>query len=123
MAEDRVGGLGSRPSRKPSGSEKRRSSRMAEPSQTTTFYLGSMRCPGGHTQWSPYAAWRAARGSSIAGATPRVEPVCEGLEVGRFNLPKVVGHRAILLMAPLLVKNGAGGVAQLAEAGRLNRPQ
>ena len=51
-------------------------------------------------------------------------PSGEGVEIGQVHLAEVVPHRAILTTEPDSVKNGAqGGVAQLAEAGRLNRPQ
>ena len=52
------------------------------------------------------------------------EAVGEDVEVGQVDLPECLDHRAILVAVPDSVKNGArGGVAQLAEAGRLNRPQ
>ena len=52
------------------------------------------------------------------------ESIGEGVQVGQVHLAEVVRHGAILMTGPHSVKNGApGGVAQLAEAGRLNRPQ
>jgi hypothetical protein len=52
------------------------------------------------------------------------EPVGERVEIGQIHLAEVVHHGAILMRVPGSVKNGAqGGVAQQAEAGRLNRPQ
>ncbi len=52
------------------------------------------------------------------------EPVGEGVEIGEIHPVEVVDHQDILMVVPGGVKNGrAGGVAQLAEAGRLNRPQ
>ena len=52
------------------------------------------------------------------------EPAGEGVEIGEVDPPEVVDHRDILVGVPAWVKNGcAGGVAQLAEAGRLNRLQ
>ena len=51
------------------------------------------------------------------------EPVGERVEIGQVHVAEV-RHRAILMKVSGSVKNGGpGGVAQLAEAGRLNRPQ
>ncbi len=52
------------------------------------------------------------------------EAVGEGVEVREIDLGEVARHQAILMARSAWVKNGVpGGVAQLAEAGRLNRPQ
>ncbi len=52
------------------------------------------------------------------------ETVGEGVEIGQIDPVEVVHHGAILTTPPDSVKNGVqGGVAQQAEAGRLNRPQ
>ena len=48
----------------------------------------------------------------------------EGVEIGQVHQAEVVRLGAILMTEPGSVKNGcSGGVAQQAEAGRLNRPQ
>ena len=52
------------------------------------------------------------------------ESVCKGVEIGEIHPVEAVDHQDILVGLPGGVKNGrVGGVAQLAEAGRLNRPQ
>ena len=52
------------------------------------------------------------------------DPEAKGVEMGQADVGDVCDHRAILVGVPTGVKNGnPGGVAQLAEAGRLNRPK
>jgi hypothetical protein len=51
-------------------------------------------------------------------------PPGEDVEIGQVHRAEVVHYGAILMTEPGSVKNGcSGGVAQQAEAGRLNRPQ